>query len=93
MAQTFSVRKDPDAELDYTMSWVEWLAEASDTISTSLWIAEAGITIASQSNTTTAATVWLSDGTNEENYEVTNRITTIGGRTDDRTIIVKVRNR
>ena len=93
MDQQFICIKDPDAVLDFTVSWAEWLAEAEDTITSSTWTAEAGITIDSDSNTTTTATVWLSGGTATERYRVTNEIVTVGGRTDNRTITVKVRER
>lgn len=83
--------KDPDAKLDYTISWVTWLG--LDTISASAWTADAGIAIAGSpapSNTTTTATVWLSGGTAGEVYAVTNRIVTAAGRTQDGTIMIRV---
>ena len=43
--------------------------------------------------TTTKATVWLRGGAGGITYLVTNRIVTVGGRTDDRTISVKVEDR
>jgi hypothetical protein len=45
----------------------------------------------SDSATTTTTTVWLSGGTAGYNYKVENRITTVGGRTDDRTLLIRVR--
>ena len=83
--------KDPNATLDYTISWPLWLD--GDTITTSSWTATTGITIASSSNTTTAATVWLSGGTASTRYTVTNRVTTAGGRIDDRSIYINVREK
>lgn len=80
--------KDPDAVLDYGFDWTSWLD--GDTISTSAWSADAGITVDSDSNNTTSTTVWLSGGTAGTTYEVTNQITTAAGRTDDRTIRIKV---
>ena len=84
-----SFKKDPDAVLDYEVDWSEWLG-GSDTIATSTWSAPEGITIVTDSNTTTTATVWLSGGTARQSYNVTNHITTDGGRTDERTITIKV---
>jgi len=89
MAEANEFTKDPDAVLDYTWDWEDWLD--SDTISSSSVIVESGLTADSDSNTTTTATVWLSGGTLGEDYKVTNRIVTAGSRTDDRTIIIKVR--
>jgi hypothetical protein len=83
--------KDPNSVLDYQIDWSTWLA--SDTIATSTWTAPTGITIASSSNTTTAATVWLSGGTAGVWYSLVNRIVTAGARTEDRTIQVRVEER
>lgn len=79
--------KDPNATLDYSINWEDWLA--GDTITVSNWTATAGITIESASNTTTLASVWLSGGTARDNYTITNAITTAGGRIDDRSISIK----
>ena len=86
MAQAFL--KDPDSVLDYHINWDSWLN--GDTISTSSWTADAGIVIDSDSNTSTAATVWLSSGTAANEYTVTNQIVTAGSRTDDRSIYILV---
>jgi hypothetical protein len=80
--------KDPNDVLDYTIDWSKFLG--SDTIATSIWIVPAGITKNSNSNTTTLATVWLSGGTAGETYQVTNRITTAGGRTKDKSFSIYV---
>lgn len=84
-------RKDPAAVLDYTVDWDgdDWLG--ADTISTVTWTVPAGLATASSSNTTTTATIWLSGGTAEQDYDVQCRITTAGGRTDERTIRLLVR--
>lgn len=81
--------KDPGALLDYTRDWTAWLS-AGETISTSQWIVPAGLTLENQTNTTTKATVWLSGGTVRTLYQITNRITTNQGRTDDRSIWIYV---
>jgi len=86
-AQTFE--KDPNAVLDYVVDWGTWLA--GDTIVTSIWTAETGITVVSDTKTATTATVWLSGGTAGSDYNVVNRITTTMGRTDDRTLRIRVR--
>ena len=85
--------KDPDAVLDYSVDWSLWLA--GDEIFTSEWLLEEGALIekATDSNTATKATVWLRGGQSGITYPVTNRIVTVGGRTDDRTISVKVEDR
>lgn len=89
-----SFPKDPAAVLDYTIDWDadDWLG--SDTITgTPVWTVATGLTKDSQSNTTTTATVWLSGGTANTDYDVACKITTAGGRTDERTIRIQVRQR
>jgi hypothetical protein len=56
-------------------------------------VVESGLTEVSNSNTGTAATVWLSGGTAGTDYTVTNRITTSAGRQVDRSFILYVRER
>lgn len=80
--------KDPDAVLDYQADWSDWLGD--DTISSSAWSSGEGISVDSSSSTDTTATVWLSGGVSGTNYEVVNHITTVDGREDDRTILIKV---
>ena len=83
--------KDPDAVLDYTIDWSDWLD--SDTISTSTWTVASGITKDSDTNTTTTATIWLSSGTAGTQYTVINHIITAAGREDDRSIYIMVEDR
>jgi hypothetical protein len=80
--------KDPQATLDYTIDWAQWLA--GDTIQTSSWIVQTGITLSASSNTTTTTTVWLSLGTAGQTYKVTNMITTTAGRTTEQSFNVRV---
>jgi hypothetical protein len=82
--------KDPDATLDYTLDFSEWLD--ADTLSTATWSA-AGLTVVSSAATTTTATVWLSGGTAGKVYQVRCRVTTAGGRIDDRTFELSVTHR
>lgn len=89
MAQNYI--KDPEAVLDYSIDWADWLV--SDTISTSTWDAEDGITVDDDDSTATTTTVWLSGGTLGARYLVTNHIVTAAGREDDRTITIRVQER
>lgn len=82
----FQITKDPNAVLDYYFDWSTWLN--GDTIATSTWIVPAGLTMASESETSTRTTIWLSAGIFPERYKVVNRITTAAGRTEDRTLLV-----
>ncbi len=84
--------KDPDSVLPYKINWSDWLS-SGETISTSTWTVPAGITKDSDTNTTTAATIWVSGGTDDTDYDLVNQITTSDGATVDRTIRLRVRER
>ena len=88
-----SFKKDPDAVLDYTVDWGPWLTGIADTIATVTWLPDAGLTVVSDSNTATTATAFVSGGTVNTIKSLTCRVTTAGGRTDDRTISLKILNR
>jgi len=81
--------QDPNATLDYIVDWSSWL-ETGDTISTSIWTADIGITTTSPTSTSDTATIWLSGGTVDTLYKITNRITTVGGRTSERSFKVLI---
>lgn len=83
-------QKDPNAILDYRVDWGPWLDASGDAIATSIWIVPSGITQTLATNTSTTATIWLSGGTAGQEYVLVNRITTTGGRTDDRSITIQV---
>jgi hypothetical protein len=83
--------KDPHAVLDYAIDWTRWLA--GDTIATSEWLLPVGLTKMADTKTASSSTVWLSGGTAGQSYIVTNRITTAGGRTEDRSFTIRVEER
>ena len=90
--------KDPSAVLDYVFDWKEeWLATGetiavdSETGEKLITItADTGITVDSWTEDDGKVTVWLSGGTAGINYKVACKITTSAGRTDERTIWIKV---
>jgi len=98
--------KDSDAVLDYKFDFApltngqegannDWL-ESGETISThTVSVLDAGITKDSDSITdsNTSVTVWLSGGTVGNKYRVNCEIVTSSGRTDQRTMTIKVVNR
>ncbi len=84
--------KDPGERLDYTEYWSDYLV-SPETISSVAWTLATGITQYSTSNSTTAATIWLTGGTHGEEYLVTCQITTTSGRIAERSIKLIVRNR
>ena len=82
--------KDPSAVLDYVFDWKEeWLA-TGETIDNYTITADTGITVGSSTEDAGKVTVWLSGGTAGINYKVACLITTSAGRTDERTIWIKV---
>ena len=89
--------KDPSAVLDYVFDWTEWLATGetiavdSETGEKLITItADTGITVDSWTEDDGKVTVWLSGGTAGINYKVACKITTTVGRTDERTLWIKV---
>ena len=92
--------KDPSAVLDYVFDWTEWLATGetiavdSETGEKLITItADTGITVDSWTESDGKIIVWLSGGTAGINYKIACKITTSAGRTDERTIWIKVANR
>jgi hypothetical protein len=83
--------KDPNAVLDYSIDWSRWLG--GDEIETSDWTVPGPLTKITDTKTNTKTTVWLSGGVANESYTVTIRITTTGGRTEDRSFQIKPEER
>ena len=91
--------KDPSAVLDWAYNWNDssggktpWLA-TGETITDHTITADTGITVDSSTESDGKVTVWLSGGTAGINYKVACLITTTAGRTDERTIWIKVTDR
>lgn len=84
--------KDPSAVLDWMFDWSDWLA-SGETITDHTITVDTGITKDSSTEAAGKVTVWLSGGTAGENYKVACLIVTSAGRTDERTIWIKVTNR
>lgn len=96
MSQTWEAShfKDPNDVMDYGLDWTDWLAKAptpGDSIATSEWIAPAGITVDSEGLSGARTVVWLSGGTDEAEYIITNRIVTAQGRQRDRSLRIVMR--
>jgi hypothetical protein len=84
-------QKDPNAVLDYTLDWSDWLGD--DTIVNSTWIVPVGIANGGAVYSSTTTTIWLSGGTAGISYSIYNQITTAGGRTEKRTFKVNALDR
>lgn len=85
-----TIKKDPNAILDYTWDWTAYLALITDTIASVTFVLSSGITKVSSSFTSTKVTAFLSGGVVGAAEYATCRIVTTGGRTDDRTIYFKI---
>jgi hypothetical protein len=89
--------KDPEAVKDYQLDWTDYLTElaAGDTIAESAWSVTVApdetLIIGADTLAHPATTVWLSGGTVDKTYWVTNHVTTAGGREDDQSIIIKIK--
>ena len=85
--------QDPDATLDYSVDWTRFLAGADDdTITTAVWADyDVALTVVDAGHTAGVHTGFISGGTLGENYTVTSRITTAGGRINDETIVILIR--
>jgi hypothetical protein len=84
-------KKDPDAVLDYDWDWTEWLG--NDTIDSFNVTVPTGMTLADATQADGVVKAWLSGGVAKTSYVVTCQITTLGGRTDERSALFNVQER
>lgn len=91
--------KDPDAILDYSQDWGDYLADDEEIVS-STWVIEGGDTgptalaiqgIPALNNY--VATAFVTGGTKGQVYTLRNRIVTDQARTDDRSWTIRVEPR
>lgn len=92
--------KDPNAVLDFPISFAAWLADISDSYASHQVLTTDGETLStgvvgslvceSSAQAGGVITPVLSGGTVGETESFTIRITTTGGRTDDRTFYLKI---
>ena len=88
--------KDPGSTLDYVWDWQCWMQEDDALVAASFSVdPDEGLVIMSSSTdpATSRALVWLSEGTEGENYLITCRIETSGGRIDERTAFMSISSR
>ena len=93
MPHSLLVIHDPDARLDHSWDWSEWLA-TDETIATQEILAPAGVTIEDVTSDGQVVTAWVTAplpvGTR---IPLTCRITTNQAREDDRTMLLYVQER
>lgn len=86
--------KDPNAVLDYPVSFAAWLSDVADTYAShSVIIASGSIVCDSSTQSAGVITPIISGGTVGETASFTIRITTTAGRVDDRTFYLKIKER
>ena len=89
--------KDPRAVLDYAIDWgADYLSE-DDLLAGSTWSVSpdepGGVTIAGSQFAERIATAQAGGGTAGRIYRLSNRIVTQSGRTDERSIVLRVEQR
>lgn len=95
----WSIPKDPNAVLDYIENWTDWLTPLSDSISSASVVATGsadGSNVAVDSSVVANGThvhAWISGGVAGETVTVRYRVTTAGGRVDDRSFYLKIKER
>ena len=94
--------KQPAEVKDYPIDYSQWLAEiiGGDTLA---FAVAAAVCTTDATNTAlvvnqvvvsgSALAIWLSGGTDNQNYKVTVTATTTGGRVDQSEFIVKIKDR
>lgn len=97
--RALTIDKDPDETLDYPFDWTEYLDDIQDTIAqvgpgvVPVIFTVSGVEIDSQQNDTKIATVWIKGGVVGATGKVSCRIKTVGGRTIERSIAIKIKDR
>lgn len=80
--------KDPDDVIDYEFNWGPWLRD--DEVISAEFLLPDGLTEVSSSFSSTRCQILVGGGIRGRVYRITNRVTTVGGRTKDQTIRIRV---
>ncbi len=87
-----TIEKDPDALLDYGFDWSGWLVPG-DSVSSASWAvtgSDNAVTLADPDVSGSKCTVWASGGTVGRTYVLRCRVVTANGRTDDRSMTLRI---
>lgn len=87
-----TIIKDPQAVLDYSFDWAAWLTLISDTIASASFTVTSGA-VNSSNVVGAVATAWVSGGVIGTVITLTCHIVTTGGRIDERSVFIKVKER
>lgn len=88
----YTIKKDPNAVLDYSWDWTAWLDAIPDTIN-SVTVTGQGINIDSTMVIGKVVTSFISGGTIGDTAKATCHIVTTGGRQEDRSIYFNILER
>jgi hypothetical protein len=82
--------KDPSDVIDISVDWADFLGE--DAIASVVWTVSptGALAVDTQSNTDTVATAWVSGGVASVTYSLACKITSVGGRTVERSLEIIV---
>lgn len=86
--------KHPDAKLDFSIDWTEFLG--ADDIDTSSWTAEeidgdgAPLVLSDNGESSGVSVIWIEGGTEGFAYLVSNHIVTTAGREDTRSFVLRI---
>lgn len=83
---------DPDASLDYSLDWSEWLSDGETIIESTWSIAKGSATLSNSQVNASVTTTWLSDAAPPA-VSIKNRIRTSLDRIDERTLDITVDER
>lgn len=87
-----SIDKDPQAKLDYHIDWTDYLTPLADTLANVTFTVSGSGTLVSSSVQGKVATAWVGGGTVGETLILTCHIVTVGGRTDERSVFIKIKD-
>lgn len=94
--------KDPNEVLDYDIDWAGSVNSPGrafgDSLTSSTWmltnVPDDGMLVMGATSFSTGATkIWLSGGTVNKQYRITNRVTTVGGRTMDKSGLLLIKEK
>lgn len=85
--------KDPTAVLDYAMDWATWLGTAENISTYAITPDSSLITVSTHAQSSGVVTAWLTGGSAGSNHTIAIRIETDASRVDERSFMLKIRNR
>jgi hypothetical protein len=91
MALEWPEPKDPNEVLDYQILWNGRLISGDEIVNSTWIITPAGLVKDDDEFTVNSTLIWLSSGTVDTTYDLTNRVITSGGRTMDQTVRLRIR--